>query len=215
MGEQPRPTESSPLADPPAAAGADIVARRSAHSATWIAIGALCGVTWATGFRAYMSEIAGPASAFDWIGTFAAIILPGLVAGALLGWAAHSIARNGARGILWGRLAPLAFAIAPLLMPGALQALLTQGLGGGAVAVALIAIGGGFSLGRIGPLWARIVVGVLSLALAAGIVATVPLIGGRALQLTEPRGAWAALLAACFLAVLMLASSIPWRRARR
>lgn len=215
MGEQPGPTESSPLADPSVSTGAHATARRSDGPATWIAVGALCGVTWATGFRAYMSEIAGPASAFDWVGTFAAIILPGLVAGAFLGWAAHSVTRGESRGILWGRLAPLAFAIAPLLMPGALVALLTQGLGGGAVAVALIAIGSGFSFGRVGPLWSRIVVGIASLVLAAGVVATVPLIGGRALQLTEPRGAWATLLVACFLAVLMLASSIPWRRALR
>ncbi len=151
----------------------------------------------------------------DWVGTFATILLPGAVCGALLGVAeARRRAGLGHR-LRWFGLAPLAFAVAPLLLPGALWTFLTTGLGGGAVGVALLAIGGGFALGRSGTLWARIVTGVLALVLFGGVVATVPLVGGARLALSEPRGAWVAVLVASLLAVLALASSIPFREVRK
>ncbi|ALV40694.1 hypothetical protein AU252_05525 [Pseudarthrobacter sulfonivorans] len=175
------------------------------------AVGATCGIAWAAGFRAYMVELAGPASTFDWWGTFGAILLPGAIAGGLLGWAEALRRTGGRRGWRWLALAPLAFAVAPMLMPGAVAALLTQGLGGGAIAVALMALGGGYALSRRGPLWSRLVAGLTSGALLAALALTGPGIAGPALALTEPRGAWVAVLATSFVVVLALASSIPHR----
>jgi hypothetical protein len=174
-----------------------------------------CGIAWAAGFRGYMVELAGPASTFDWWGTFGAILLPGALVGGLLGWAEALRRTGGRRGWRWLALAPLAFAIAPLLMPGAIAALLTEGLGGGAVAVALMAIGGGYALSRRGPLWARLACGLVSAALAAALALAGPGIAGPALVLTEPRGAWVAVLAASFILVLALAASIPHRPVHR
>ncbi|MEV7133538.1 hypothetical protein AB0N24_11690 [Arthrobacter sp. NPDC093128] len=182
-------------------------------TAPLVAIGMTCGIAWAAGFRGYMVELAGPASTFGWWGTFGAILLPGATVGGLLGWAEALRRSGGRRGWHWLALAPLAFAIAPLLMPGAVTALLTQGLGGGAIAVALMAIGGGYALSRRGPLWARIACGLVSAALAAALALAGPGIAGPVLAITEPRGAWVAVLGASFIAVLALASSIPHRPA--
>lgn len=176
------------------------------------ALGALAGVAWAAALRAYMWHIS-EVPHVDWAGTFVGILLPGAVCGALLGVAEARRRAWRMRGLRWFALAPMAFAVAALSFPGALWTFLTTGLGGGAVGVALLAIGGGFALGRTGPLWVRIVVGILALLLLVGIVATVPALGGDALALTEPRGAWVAVLVASLLALLALACSIPFSRA--
>lgn len=182
------------------------------RSAALILIGATCGIAWAAGFRGYMGELAGAASTVEWLGTFGTLLLPGAVVGGLLGWAEGIRRAGGRRGWRWLALAPLTFAVAPLLLPGALVALFTEGIGGGAVAVALIALGGGYAISGRGPLWGRIACGVLSAALLLAIALATPSLGGPRLALTEPRGAWVAVLAASFLVVLALASSIPHRR---
>ncbi|MGC5169622.1 hypothetical protein ACLQ2Q_03115 [Microbacterium sp. DT81.1] len=176
-----------------------------------VALGALFGFAWAAAFRAYMSELAGPASKIDWFGTFGAIVLPGAIVGGLLGWAHALRMRGGRPGWRWLALAPLLFAVAPMFLPGALEALVTEGLGGGAVGVALLAIGGGFAISGRGPLWARIVCGVMSAVLLAGAAATALFLGRAALPGNEARGWWTLLLAASLLMILVLAASIPFR----
>ncbi|ASD21805.1 hypothetical protein B7495_06600 [Cryobacterium sp. LW097] len=184
-------------------------------AASLIVIGAICGIAWAAGFRAYMVELVGIASTFEWDGTFGAILLPGALAGALLGWAEALRRSGGARGWRWLALAPLAFAVAPLLRPGAVVELVTTGIGGAAVGVALIGIGGGYAISGRGRLWGRIVAGVLSGAALAAIALMPAAIGGARLTVTEPRGAWVSVLAGSLLLVLVLASSIPFRRVLR
>ncbi|TYL53586.1 hypothetical protein [Agromyces mariniharenae] len=186
--------------------------RSSASAVADVLVGAVCGIAWGAAFRTYMSEIVGGASRVDWYGTVVAIIGAGAITGVLLGLAEYFRRTGGRRHWRWLALAPLTFAVLPLTMPGALIALVTQGLGGGAVAVALTAIAGGFAVSGRGPLWGRITCGVLALAVIGGIVATVPAIGGIRLALDQPRGAWVAILAASCLVVLCLASSIPFRR---
>jgi hypothetical protein len=176
-----------------------------------VALGALCGLAWAAAFRAVMSEFAGYGSQVAWVDTFVAILLPGVVVGGLLGWAHVIRLSGGRRGWRWLGAAPAAFSVAPMLLPGAVVALLTQGLGGGAVAVALLAIGGGFAISGLGPLWARIVCGVISALLIVGITIATFFIAGPRLAVTEPRGVWVALLAFSLLTLLAIASSIPFR----
>jgi hypothetical protein len=73
----------------------------------------VCGLAWAAGFRGYLAAVAGPGSQMDRVGTFEGVLLPGLVTGALLGWAEH-LRRTGGRPALrhWLALAPLAFVVA-------------------------------------------------------------------------------------------------------
>lgn len=186
---------------------------RTRHSATaTVLVGAVCGLAWAAAFRGYMAEIAGGASRLEWYGTFVGVLAAGVIAGALLGLAEYFRRTGGRRHWRWLALAPLAFAVLPLTMEGALEALFTQGLGGGAIAVPLLGIAGGFAVAGRGPVWARIVCGILAIAFLVALVLTVPGVGGTRLALDEPRGAWVATLAASCLAVLCLASSIPFRR---
>jgi hypothetical protein len=184
---------------------------RAAGPERTIALGVLCGIAWATGFRAYMAELVWPASQFEWWGTFGAIIAPGALTGGILGWAEYMRRRGGRPGWRWSALAPLSLAVAPLFMPGAVTALLTEGLGGGAIGVALLAIAGGYAVSGRGSVVGRSLCGLLAAAVLAGLVASVPTIGGPRLALTEPRGVWVALLATSFVCLLVIAASIPFR----
>jgi len=179
---------------------------------TFALAGALGGLAWAAAIRAYMVEIAGRASHFEWVGTFAQILLPGVLIGVLLGVAEHLRRTGGRPGWRWLAVAPVLFAIAPLLSPGALHALLTTGLGGGAVAIPLIGMLGGFAVSGRGRLWARIVTGVIALTLVVAAPLTQAFFAPRGLEVTEPRGAWAALLLASLEVIFAFACSIPHRR---
>ena len=204
-------SESTTAAAPSAGLVARETGRRPSAFAS-ILVGAVCGLAWAAAFRAWMAELAGGASRLDWYGTFVGILGAGVVAGALFGLAEYFRRTGGRRHWRWLALAPLAFAVLPMTMPDALLALFTQGLGGGAVAVALTAIAGGFAVSGRGPLWARILCGVLAAAIIVALVFTVPSVGGIRLALDQPRGVWVATLGAACVAVLCLAASIPFRR---
>lgn len=175
-------------------------------------VGAILGLAWAAAFRGFMAEIAGGASRFEWYGTFVGILAAGVIAGALLGLADYFRRTGGRAHWRWLALAPLAFAVLPLTMEGAIEALFTQGLGGGAIAIPLVGIAGGFAVSGRGRLWARMLCGILTAALLVAIVLTVPSVGGTRLALDQPRGAWVATLTVACVIVLCLASSIPFRR---
>ena len=175
-----------------------------------ILTGALCGLAWSASLRAYMVELAGTTSAVEWAGTFLAVLLPGAVTGGLLAWA-EVLRRRGVAGRRWLSLAPLTFPVAAMSMPGALEGLLTQGLGGGAIAIPLFAIVGGYALSGLGPLAGRLVCSVVGAAFLAAIAVASPIVGGERLALTGPRGAWVAVLVCSLLAVLAAATSIPFR----
>lgn len=180
-----------------------------------VLVGAVCGVVWAAAFRAYMSEIAGGGSRFEWYGTFVAVLLAGAITGALLGLSEYLRRTGGRPHWRWLALAPVAFAILPLTMPDAIVALVTLGLGGGAIAVPLAAMAGGFAVSGRGPVWTRLVCGTLAGIMVVGIAAAGPMVGGIRMALDQPRGAWAAVLGAGCVLVLCLACSIPFRRVER
>lgn len=202
MTGQPVQTTAASLSAPP----------RRTRAISYVLVGAVCGLAWAAGFRAFMRELAGYDSQFGWGGTFGGILAPGLIVGGLLGLAAAKIATGRNRGVRWFVLSPLLLAVAPMLLPGALLSFLAQGLGGGAVLVALLAMAGGCALGTVGPRWARAVCGLVGVLGIGAAVVAVPLVGGARLALTEPEGLWVGALAASFVAVLMIATSIPLRR---
>lgn len=188
----------------------------SVHSQarTWraLAIGALGGLAWAAGLRAYMAEINHAVSTFAWEGTFVGVLLPGVITGAVLGLATAIPAHGRGRVALrWCAAAPLALAVFPLLLPGQLWALVTTGLGGGAVGVALGGLAGGYALGGR-RLWARIACGTVGAAILVGVAASVPLIGGARLGVTTPRGVWVMLLVTSLVTALTVACAIPFRR---
>jgi len=178
-------------------------------------LGAIAGIAWAASLRGWMVELVGTGSSFAWIPTFAQILLPGAVIGLLLGVADYFRRTGGRRGWRWLAIAPIAFSIAPLLSPGALETLVTTGLGGGAVAVTLIGLLGGVAVSGRGPLWLRLVLGLLATALiAGGIVATFDLEAFGAIDASDvtPRSVWAATLFASLMVVWVFACALPHRR---
>ena len=90
---------------------------------------------------------------------------PLLAAGAACGvaWAA------GRRGWRWLAAAPAAFAVAVFVSPDVFrvaingQPILSGGIGGGAIALPLFGMAGGYTLSGRGPLRSRLVVGVFAL----------------------------------------------------
>jgi hypothetical protein len=180
-------------------------ARRAA--AAPIAVGAVAGLAWAAGFRGFMAEIAGPGSTVEWAGTFGGILLPGLVTGALLGWAEHVRRTGGRRGWRWLALAPLTFIAAT---PGVLVSVFTDGgIGGGAIAVPLFAMAGGYAVSGRGRARTRVVTGLFALVPIVGWPVAAAVMGGDALA--TPRGAWVTVLFVSFVAVLALGCAIPHR----
>lgn len=180
---------------------------------TWVTGGAVCGLAWSAALRGYMVELVGAGSTFTWSGTFGALLLPGAVTGGLLGWAEHLRRSGPPRRWRLLALAPLTLAAAPMLMPGAVTTLVTTGMGGGAIAVGLMGIVGGYALSGRGRRWPRVVCGVAGISFAAALATTVPGMTDPPLSLTDPRGAWAAVLTGSLYAVLALGCSIPHRRA--
>lgn len=168
--------------------------------------GAVCGLAWASAMRGVMAEVAGPESTIGWIGTFEGILLPGAVAGALLGWAEH-LRRTGGRR-RWLVAAPLVFVLAT---PGIVVSVFVDGLGGGALAVSLVGMAGGYALAGGGPRWARWAAGVLALLPVPAWLVGASAVGGR-LAPDTPRGAWVAVLFLSLLAVLALGCALPHRR---
>lgn len=175
----------------------------------FVVVGTVCGLAWAAGLRGMMAEIAGPESTVDWSLTFGWLLLPGIVVGALLGWAEHLRRTGGRRSWRWLALAPLAFAAVLFSEPGNLAGLLEDGVGGGALAVPLFGMAGGYALSGRGRRWTRIGCGMVALAPIPIWAATATSVGGPDLALDTPRGAWVAVLFYSFLAVLAIACAIP------
>jgi hypothetical protein len=170
-------------------------------------IGALCGLAWACALRSFMTAVAGPASEIHWVNTFGFILLPGVLAGALLGWAAQTS---------WPRrrllaLSPLLYVAVLLSDPLDIGALLDDGVGGGAIGVPVIGILGGYAVSGRGARWRRIAAGAVFVAGLAVWAVTAPAVGGPDLALTTPHGMWATLLYWALLTTLALAASVPLR----
>lgn len=175
-------------------------------------LGAIGGVAWAASLRGWMVQIAGGESEFDWLGTFALILLPGALVGLMLGLADYARRTGGRRGWRWLAAAPVLFAVAPQLQPGALEMLLSTGIGGASIGIALLGILGGFAVSGRGPLWVRIVLGLVAAVLvAAGGIASF----GFDLPVAadwEPRQVWAGVLFVSLMIVFVFACALPHRR---
>lgn len=178
-------------------------------------LGAIAGIAWSASLRGWMAELAGVESEFQWVGTFALVLLPGALVGLLLGLADYARRAGGRRGWRWLAVAPLLFAVAPLLQPGALERLIGTGIGGAGIGIAVLGILGGFAVSGRGPLWLRIAAGVLAIALvAAGTLASF----GFDLPVAadwEPRQVWAGVLFLTLMIVFVFACALPHRRVVR
>jgi hypothetical protein len=170
-----------------------------------VLVGGIAGLAWASGLRGYMVEIAGPATTVGWVGTFVGILLPGAVAGGVLGWAEHARRTGGRPRLRWAAPAPLAFLAANPYAP--VSVVTDGGIGGAAIAVPLIGMAGGWALSGRGRLAARVAAGALIPVAIVGGAAAAAVVGG--LGVGSPRWTWVALLWGSSMAVLVLACAIP------
>jgi hypothetical protein len=173
--------------------------------------GATLGLTWGAGLRGLMAVFAGRDSSFSWSGTFVAILLPATLVGATLGWAEYARRTGGKGGWRWTTLAPLLFlGIPALVLDDFVTPLLTTGIGGGAVAIPLIGMLGGYAIAGRGPRWgrwlARSFMAALVIFLIVGAFAT-PF--ERRLSPTEAAGAYTLLTFILFCGLLAGACAIP------
>lgn len=172
-----------------------------------LVVGGVCGLAWACGLRGFMAQVAGNDSAVSWSGTFGWILLPGTAVGVLLGWS-EWLRRTGRRRRSWLACSPLL--LAAVLLPGLADPahFLADGIGGGALAVPVFGMAGGYAIAGPGR-WKR---------LACTVVALLPIPGWLIATLTQdpavgPREAWVAVYFWSLLAVLYFAAAIPFRRA--
>ncbi|MEO7268614.1 MAG: hypothetical protein ABIW49_05350 [Knoellia sp.] len=188
-------------------------ARVGVHTVGSVALGGLCGLAWASGLRGFMAQVTTEPSNVTWTGTFALILVPGLVTGSLLGWAGHLRHTSSSSRGRWLVLSPFVFAVSPLIDLVRTGAALQGGIGGGTLAVPAIGMIGGYAIaGRRG--WARAVCGLVALSVIPLWSLTATDVGGETLGLTGARGLWVALYYWTFLAVLMVACAIPLRIGR-
>lgn len=173
-----------------------------------VVAGAVAGLTWAAALRGWMIQMAGDTSAFQWPGTFALLLTPGLLVGGLIGLAEHRRRTGGSR-TLWLTLSPCLF-LAALADPTIFMLLITQGIGGGAIGVVTFGLAGGYALSGRGHAWWRRSCGVLAV-LGALLMAV---LASDTAPLETAHGLWVGLYAASLLIVLMLACAIPQRIGR-
>lgn len=184
---------------------ATLASRPSGHL---VATGAVVGLAWAAALRGWMVHMAGSESAFHWYGTFALILTPGLLAGALIGLAEHR-RRTGAPWSRWLTLSPCLF-LAALADPAIFRALITNGFGGGAIGLTVFGLAGGYSLSERGRAWWRRTCG----AVAVLGVMLMLVIASDTEAMETAHGTWVGLYAASLTAVLCLACAIPQRIGR-
>lgn len=177
--------------------------------ASWVVLGALCGLAWACALRSFMAAVAGPDSGVEWGLTFGYILLPGAVIGALLGWA--EFLRRSGGGPARHRLAYAPLLFAAVLVPGVLHpgSFLEGGIGGGAIGVPVIAMLGGFAISGRGPVWGRALAGLwFTAAFVVWLFTAVP-VGGESFALDTAHGLWVSVLYESLLVAFAVAASAP------
>jgi len=177
-----------------------------------VLIGAVSGLAWAAGLRGMMAQVAGDDSQVHWDLTFAWLLLPGAIVGGLLGWAEHRRLHGMEAGRRWFAASPLIFAAVLFSDPSNPGGVLEDGVGGGAIALPVFGMLGGFALAGRGRRWTRCIAAVVPLSPIPiwALVATD--VGGAEMALDTPRGAWVAVYFFSFIAVLAFACAIPHRR---
>jgi hypothetical protein len=129
----------------------------------------------------------------------------------VLGWAEERRRAGNGGAWRWAALAPLLFLLIPALdLHGFVTELLTTGLGGGAVAVPLIGMIGGYALSGRGPRWARIMSRTGMAAFTAFVIVGAFLVPfEQRLAPTEPAGAYILLTFVLFCGLLAAGCAIP------
>ena len=183
-----------------------------------VVVGIGLGLAWGASLRAWMALLAvqlGEIPQFTWSGTFAAVLLPAALVGALVGGAYRAAGVAGSRERRWVLLSPILFVLGSILFQERFIAtLLSTGMGGGAIGVALIGILGGYARAARGVRWLRWVAGFLAAALTVATIVPVYFVGEPASAMPSASKAFGVLLFVVLMALLIVGVSAPARRRR-
>ncbi len=169
------------------------------------AAGAVLGLAWGAALRGWMVVLAlefGERPHFTWQGTFGGILLPAAVVGAILGVSASAEGPSARKWSRWAILSPLLLVLGPAIATeNFIPTLLTTGMGGGAIGVALIGMSGGYALSGTGARWLRRVAGVFAALLTVASAVGFGFAGDG--SATNPDRVFGALLFALLMALLV------------
>jgi hypothetical protein len=144
----------------------------------------------------------GASPQFTWEGTFGGILLPAATVGAILGVAASGEGASARKWRRWAALSPVLLVLAPAIVTdNFIPTLVTTGIGGGAVGVALIGLAGGYALSGAGPRWLRWAAGAFAALLAVGSAVGFAFAGGGSTG--APAKVFGGLLFALLMALLV------------
>lgn len=93
--------------------------------------------------------------------------------------------------------------------PTNLTGIFDNGVGGGAIAIPLIGMAGGYVLAGRGRLWGRLACGLVALVPYVVWTLTATAVGGPDIALDTPQGAWVAVYLYSFVLLLQAACAIP------
>jgi hypothetical protein len=158
-----------------------------------------------------MWEVAGPNAGVEWTGTFLWVLMPGAVIGALLASAEYRRWRGAVPHRRWLIWSPMLFAAVLLQNPLDLVDGFEGGIGLAAVAIPAMCMLGGYAIGGNGPRWVRGLCGLVTVSAIPIWSLTATDVGGPSMSLSNPHGAWAAVLYWGLLATFSLAAAIPHR----
>jgi hypothetical protein len=180
-----------------------------------VAVGAFLGLAWGAALRAWMVTLAlefGETPSYSWLGTFGLILLPAAMVGAILGGAVHIAHTTDSKRWRWALLAPWLLVIpTAITTENFFTIVLTTGIGGAGIAVALIAMLGGYAQSGFGPRWLRWLAGVVvALLLIAPAVAVAALV----LSTPTPSQPFVALLFILLMVLLVAGMGTPAHYAR-
>lgn len=188
------------------------------------AAGAVLGFAWGAALRAWMVILAlkfGDQPKFTWRGTLGGILLPAALMGALLGGATLAAGTADGKRRRWFILSPLLLILGPAVVTeNFISNLISTGIGGGAIGVALIGLLGGYAFSGLGALRQRRVSGLIALLLtfASGVgFFFTPAAAGSGAAKDKPGGSdvFGAVFFILLMAALIAGVSAPFRSQSR
>lgn len=211
-------TQSLPVnqstSDPAASAN-----RGNSKATTHVVVGALLGLTWGSALRAWMALLTlqlGDPPRVTWQGTFAGILLPATLVGALVGRAVYAAKTSERKRWRWVIFSPILLVLGPaIVQSNFISTLLTTGMGGGAIGVALVGMLGGYALSGFGPQWTRGVSALFGLLLLVASIAPVYFAGPSSALPPGADEVFSVLLFVLLMAQLVAGISAPSRAQSR
>jgi hypothetical protein len=151
-----------------------------------------------------------------WQGTFAGILLPATLVGALVGHAVYAAKTWERKRWRWVIFAPILLVLGPaIVQSNFISTLLTTGMGGGAIGVALVGMLGGYALSGFGPQWTRGVSALFGLLILVASIAPVYFAGPSSALPPGADEVFSVLLFVLLMAQLVAGISAPSRAQSR